>query len=623
VEEKYVELLKSKCSKENYKKLTDLNNPEVINFVGKYVELCNPSSVFVRSDSLEDIKYIRNKAKDMKEENQLLIEGHTVHFDGYFDQARDKENTKFLITKELDLGSGINSVEREEGLKEIQDLLRNIMDGKEMFILFLCLGPVDSGFSIYAVQITDSCYVAHSEDMLYRPAYEMFKRKGPNIDFFKYVHSAGELENNVSKNVDKRRVYIDFLENIVYSTNTQYAGNTVGLKKLSLRLAIRKSDKEKWLAEHMFVMGVHGLGNRKTYFTGAFPSACGKTSTCMVKGESILGDDIAYLRKSNGKIFAVNVERGIFGIIRDVNSEDDPLIWEVLTVPGEVVFSNILVKDGVPFWQGDGRTTPDEGMNFSGKWHKEKTDKNGKQIPFAHPNARYTIRLASLKNCDSELEKPEGVEVEGIIYGGRDSDTWPPVFQSFFWEHGVITIASSLESETTSATLGKEGVRKFNLMANLDFLSIPMGKYIQNHLDFIKDAQRPPIIFGVNYFLKDENSNYLTGMQDKRVWLKWMELRVHNDIEAIKTPIGFIPKYEDLKKLFKEVLNKEYTEQDYLKQFTLRISENYKKIERILEIYKTKVTDAPDALFKLLQEQKQRLEQAKEKQGDYVVPTAF
>ena len=609
--EKYFNLLKSKCSNENYKKLIELDNQDIINFIVKYIELCNPSSVFVRSDSLEDIKYIRDKAKELGEEDELSIDGHTVHFDSYSDQARDKENTKFLVTKNLDLGSGINSVDREEGLEEIQGLLKNIMDGKEMFILFLCLGPVNSEFSIYAVQITDSCYVAHSEDILYRPAYEVFKRKGANIEFFKYVHSAGELENKVSKNIDKRRIYIDFLEDIVYSTNTQYAGNTVGLKKLSLRLAIRKSDREKWLAEHMFVMGVYGPDNRKTYFTGAFPSACGKTSTCMVRGESIVGDDIAYLRKKGKKVFAVNVERGIFGIIRDVNPADDPLIWEVLMfpAPGEVIFSNILVKDGIPYWQGDRRITPVDGVNFSGKWYRGKDD-NGKQIPFAHPNARYTIRLGGLKNCDSELEKPEGVEIKGIIYGGRDSDTWPPVFESFNWAHGVITIAASLESETTAATLGKEGVRKFNPMANLDFLSIPIGKYIRNHLDFIKNTEKPPIIFGVNYFLRDEKGNYLTGMHDKRVWLKWMELRVHNDIEAIKTPIGFLPKFEDLKKLFKEILNCEYTEEDYLKQFTIRIFENLKKTVRVKEIHNTKSTDIPEVLFNILQDQKGRLGEA-------------
>jgi phosphoenolpyruvate carboxykinase (GTP) len=607
----YIDLIKAKCNQKNYEKIASLNNPKVINFIGEYVELCNPSSIFVRTDSKEDAEYIKQKALEQKEETSLATEGHTIHFDGPGDPARDKENTKFLITKDLNLGAGINATERDKGLEEIQDLLKNSMQGKEMFVLFLCLGPINSDFSIYAVQITDSTYVCHSEDILYRPSYEVFKTNGSDIEFFKYVHSAGEQENNVSKNIDKRRIYIDVLENIVYSVNTQYAGNTVGLKKLSLRLAIRKSDKEGWLSEHMFLMGVNGPKNRKTYFTGAFPSACGKTSTCMVKGNTIVGDDIAYLRKKDKKIMAVNVERGIFGIIRDVKADDDPLIWEILTTPGDVIFSNILIKDGIPYWQNDGRTPPNEGINISGKWHKGKINEDGEQIPFAHPNARYTIKLEGLKNCDPELENPNGVEVKGIIYGGRDSDTWPPVFQSFDWNHGVITMGASLESETTSATLGQEGVRKFNLMANVDFLSIPIRKYIENHLNFTKDIDKVPVIFGVNYFQRDKDGKDMTGMHDKRIWLKWMELKVHNEVEAIKTPIGFIPKYEDLKKLFKDILDKDYTEADYKEQFKIKPKENIAKIDRIIEIYKTKIKNAPDILFEILEKQKKRLEEIK------------
>lgn len=586
-------------SPENYQKLLALNNPALLDFVEKYVALCNPSSVFVRSDSAKDAQYIREKAKESGEESQLAIDGHTVHFDGPQDQARDKQRTKFLLSKGENLGSALNSIDREKGLAEIQTLLKGIMSGKEMFVLFLCLGPVNSDFSIYAVQFTDSAYVAHSEDILYRSAYEAFKKRGTDIEFLKFVHSAGELENNVSKNIDERRIYIDLSENTVWTTNSQYAGNTVGLKKLALRLAIRKADKECWLAEHMFVMGVYPVklfakNNRKTYFTGAFPSACGKTSTCMVKGESILGDDIAYLRKKKEKVFAVNVERGIFGIIRDVNPQNDPLIWQALSTPGEAIFSNVLVKEKIPYWIDDGKVHPDKELNSS---------------IFPHANARYTIRLKTLKNCDRELENPEGVEVKGIIYGGRDSDAWPPVFESFDWNQGVITIAASLESETTAATLGKQGVRKFNPMANLDFLSIPIERYIKNYLQFVKDLDNPPVIFGVNYFLRDENGDYLSAIEDKRVWLKWMELRVHKEIEAIESPIGFLPRYEDLKRLFKQVLGKDYSESNYQKQFNLRIDANLAKIERIIEIYNTKVENTPKILFEILEEQKKRLEE--------------
>jgi phosphoenolpyruvate carboxykinase (GTP) len=434
----------------------------------------------------------------------------------------------------------------------------------------------------------------------------MFSNKQADIEFFRYVHSAGELNGNVSKNVRNRRVYVDLLEDTVYSVNTQYAGNTVGLKKLSLRLAIRKADEEGWLAEHMFVMGVHGRDRGKSYFLGAFPSFCGKTSTCMVEGEKIVGDDIAYLQKREGKVYAVNVERGIFGIIKNVEEKSDPLIWEAVTGKGEVIFSNILVKDGMPHWQEDGRKEPDDGVNFSGSWFNGKKDEKGAKIPTSHTNARYTIRLENLKNCDTELESPDGVEVKGIIYGGRDSDTWPPVFQSFDWAHGVVTIAASLESETTAATLGEAGIRKFNLMANLDFLSIPVAKYIGNHLDFASGLRGEPVIFGVNYFLRGEDGGYLTGIKDKRVWLKWMELRVNKEVSAVKTPIGFLPEYDDLKILFTEVLSKDYSKEDYLRCFGLRVSENLAKIGRIRNIYRD-VEDVPEIVFDVLKAQEERI----------------
>jgi len=618
-------LLRDKLGKENYGKLEALKNARLMEFASKYVELFNPDSVFVRTDSKEDAAYIRKRAIELGEEKELAIKGHTIHFDGYFDQARDKENTKYLLRPDEVLGSDIKSVDREEGLEEIYNLFKNSMKGKEMYICFYCLGPTGSDFSISAVQITDSCYVAHSEGMLYRSGYEQFKKLNGSGNFFRAVHSAGELQGAVSKNVDKRRVYIDLENEMVFSVNTQYAGNTVGLKKLSMRLAIRRASEEGWLTEHMFIMGVYGPDKKRiTYFTGSFPSACGKTATAMLEGEKIVGDDIAYLRNIGGKIKTVNVEKGIFGIIQDVSRQNDPTIFEALTTPGEVIFSNILMNEkNITRWLGDGREEPKKGVNFSGEWMPGKKGPDEKAVPYAHKNARYTIRLDALENCDDNLENPDGVEVGGIIYGGRDSDTSAPVAQSFDWTHGIIAQAAAIESETTAATLGQEGVRKFNLMANLDFLSIPIGRYIQNNLDIVEGIKNPPIVFHVNYFLKGKDGKFLNGMKDKHVWVKWMELRVHDNVSAIKTPIGYIPKYEDLKNLFKEVLGKDYTREDYNEQFKTRVPELLAKIDRIKNIYHTKVFDTPHILMKTLDDQKKRLEECRKKHGDYPPPHAF
>jgi len=250
-------------------------------FVAKYIELCNPESVFVATDSKEDIDYIRESAIQLGEEKPLKIKGHTIHFDGYYDQARDKKNTRILVPEGYKLEKIVNTMSRQEGIEEIRKIMKNIMKGKKLFIRFFCLGPLYSEFSIPCVQLTDSAYVAHNEDLLYRH------------------------ENAVSSNVDKRRIYIDLEENTVYSANTQYGGNTIGLKKLAVRLAILKGSKEGWLCEHMFLMGIRGPGGRTSYFTGAYPSLCGKTSTSMVEGEKIVGDDIVYLRKRKGSVYGM------------------------------------------------------------------------------------------------------------------------------------------------------------------------------------------------------------------------------------------------------------------------------------------------------------------------------
>ncbi len=604
-------VLKSRLDDANYRRLAAIENPELHAFAAKYIELCNPESVFVMTGSQEDIDYIRELSVRNGEEKQLEMEGHTVHFDGFNDQARDKEKTKYLLDRDVDLGERLNSIEKEEGLGEVRSFLENSMQGKQMIMGFFCLGPQDSPFSIPAMQLTDSAYVAHSENILYRQGYELFCSMPENEDFFKVVHSAGELEGGVSKNVDKRRVYIDLDDNTVYSANTQYAGNTVGLKKLSLRLAIRKADREGWLAEHMLLMGVNGPGGRTSYFCGAFPSACGKTSTAMIPGETIVGDDIAYLRAIDGQLRAANVEAGIFGIIRDVNPDDDPIIWKALNEPGEVIFSNVLVKDNRPYWLGMGREIPEEGYNHSGHWKKGAVDEKGNEVTPSHKNARYTVALEQLENCDENLHSPQGLPLSGLIYGGRDSDTSVPVEQAFDWAHGIITKGAALESETTAATLGQEGVRTFQPMSNIDFVSLPLGKYVLNNINIAGKLDSEPLVFGTNYFLKDENGDYLNGMHDKHVWLKWMELRVNGDVDAIERPTGLIPQYEDLKELFQEVLGKDYSQEDYQRQFAPRIEENLAKIDRIEQIYRESVADTPPILFEVLDQQRKRLEASK------------
>lgn len=624
--DKNLEVLKNRISEEELKKLSKISNSKVHRFISEAIELCSPKKIFICSDTPDEIAYIKHMAIASGEESAALsTPGHTFHFDGPYDQGRDREVTKFLVPKGDTLSPALKQIDKDEGLKEIFSLLKDSMKDKIMIVRFLTLGPAGSVFAIPCMECTDSWYVAHSVDLLYRKGYETFCKISDDLEFFKTLHSSGKLtENMVSIEHQKKRIYIDYTTNTVYSVNTQYAGNSVGFKKLALRLAIRKAHREGWLAEHFMMLGVKGPKGRKTYFAGAFPSACGKTSTAMLPGETILADDLTYVRNIDGICRAVNVESGIFGIIQDVNPKDDPLIYQILTSPGEVIFSNVLIKDAKPYWLGMGTELPKEGKNYSGFWYDGKTDETGEKILPAHKNARYTVALKALQNCDSELDNPSGVKLSGIIFGGRDYRGYVPVQQGFDWQHGIVVYGAALETETTFAIVEEEGKYEINIMSIQDFVSISLGQYIKNYLEFGKKLKETPVVFGANYFLRDiRTGEFLNSRRDKHIWVKWMELRVHKDVKAIKSPTGLLPLYEDLVPLFNQLLGKEYQKEDYVKQFTIRVVENLAKIERVKEFWKTKVQDTPEELFNILEEQKKRLIKAKEQFGDYISPECF
>ena len=624
----FAPLLRKKMSPASYQKLIALNNPKLFSFIGEYAELCEPDSIYMCDDSDEDAEYVRKKSLEKGEEKPMTMQGHTIHYDGFDDQGRAPGATKNLVRKELlPLMGALQAKEREEGLAEVREIMKGIMRGKEAVVKLSCEGPTHSPFSIACVQMTDSFYVCHSEELLYRRGYEHFQRMADKDKFFRFAHSAGRLDGNGNSiDLDKRRIYQDLEDFIVLSANNQYAGNSVGLKKHAMRLAIKLSGMEGWLCEHMFVMSVQDeKKGRTTHFCGAFPSACGKTSTAMLPGEKIIGDDIAYFRNVNGEFRAVNVENGIFGIIKDVNAEDDPLIFKTLRTQGlEIIFSNVLTgPDNNPYWLGMGLDHPERGRNFSGEWQEGKKDAEGNPIPFAHSNARYTMRLGYLENIDPAYNDKNGVLVEGIVYGGRDSDTSAPIEESPDWKSGIIVKACTLESETTSATIGQEGVLAPQPMANLDFISYPIGQYITNNVRFVEGMKKVPRIYAVNYFLLDAKGNFLTHKLAKKVWLHWAERRIHGEADAWRTPLGFIPKYDDLREMFREYLQQDFTKDVYEELFKFRIDPWIGKLSRAIRLYETKAPDCPEEYFQIWKSTIENLKKNRTEYGPFIAPGAY
>jgi phosphoenolpyruvate carboxykinase (GTP) len=614
-------ILTSRLDKNNITKLRELSNSALYDLIADAILKFQPTSVFVSDGSSEDLHRIRRQALRLGEEQPLNVAGHTVHFDGFLDQGRDPGNTKILINRGMSLGPQINAMERKDGLCEIGMIMDGIMRGKEMIVSFYSLGPLGTGFAIPCVQITDSYYVVHSEDILYRQGYTLFKDMSKDHGFFAFLHSAGTLRNGVSRDTDHRRIYIDLVNNFVYSANTQYAGNTVAAKKLAHRLAIKKAADEGWLAEHLFIGSVPSYENgQKIYIAGAFPSWCGKTSTSMLF--NIVGDDLAHLRKKEGVVYAANVERGMFGVIKDVNEKDDPYIHNILLQPGEIIFSNVLDAGGDPYWQGMGQVEiPLKGRNHSGEWWRGKKNEKSKPIPISHDNARFCVALQEI----STFEPAEVVPLHGIVYGGRNSRRPVPVMESYGWVHGVF-YGAGIESEPTAATVETAHSDVIiNPMANEEFLSIPIGRYLQNHIDFGADLRIAPRIFYVNYFLRDDGGHFLNTKMDKKVWIRWMERRIADKLSALATPVGYIPKYEDLAELFGNELGTRYTREQYKQQFLIRVRQLLAKLSAVEQFYARELETGyiPDEIFRMIELQKTLLLGAQEKFGNRISPFKF
>ena len=623
-------IFNEKLDAENLAKFDKIKTEDALLKIANAIKFCKPDTVMISTGSPEDLKKIRQMSVEKGEEAPLAMKDHTIHYDLAEEQGRIVDRTFYIINEGEPVSSMGKKILREEGLAYVKEHMAGIMEGKTMIVGFFSRGPAGAKLSLPAIEISSSTYVMHSGDLLYRHVYDTFDEQVKKSGLFlTNVHSEGQ---NRTEDLPNARVFMDRSWLTTFSMFCTYAGNTLLLKKGNHRFAVDLATyygNGKELSEHMFITGVKEDNGRITWFAGAAPSGCGKTTTAMA-GTEFIGDDLAQMWVAeDGTMRAINPESGIFGIVADVNQEGDPFLMKVLREEGaEVIWSNVLIEDEkVPHWTGNGEEHPDKGSNFQGDWFMGKKNAEGKDIPISHPNARCTVRCNSIGNFSKEFgHDASGVAVKVITYSGRDADTMPPVWVGKNSDHGVV-IGASIVSAATATEVGATGVKR-QPWANAPFIPGSLSDYMKNQFDVynhpdLSDAGRP-IMAGLNYFLTDasrvgDSTKLIGEKRDVKVWLTWLSKRANGDMDAIETPIGFIPKYEDLKELFSSIINKEYPKDLYDKQFSLYIDMIQSRIDLQREAF-DKEENLPDQLFKVYDEWSEGLAALKDKFGAIVTP---
>ena len=623
------QLFKERLDADNLAKIAKITTPATLVKIANAIVLCDPSAIFINTGSPEDRAWIRQHALTKEEEKDLPMPDHTIHFDLKQEQGRIIDRTFYIVDPDETVSSLALKKLRQDALQEIRQEMTGIMQGKTMIIGFYTRGPAGAPVSNPALEITSSAYVSHSAEILYRNAFRQFDREVEHQGhFYTNIHSEGQ---NRPEDLPHARVFMDRCHRTTYSFKCTYAGNTLLLKKGNHRFSVDRSVYEKRgheLSEHMFITGIDGPDGRITWVAGAAPSGCGKTTTAMA-GNHFVGDDLAQMWiAEDGSIRSINPECGIFGIVEDVNREGDPMLMHCLREKGtEVIWSNVLIDDGgVPHWKGNGENHPSRGYNFQGSWEEGMTDGDGKAIPISHPNARCTLSSTALGNYSERAEDPAGVETRVITYSGRDSNTMPPVWAARNSDEGVV-IGACIVSAATATEVGATGVKRAP-WANAPFIPGSLGDYMDAQFRFFGSdriaADKRPVMAGLNYFLTHEarggeGSKLLGEKRDVKVWLAWLERRAHNEVAAIETPIGYLPRYEDLKVLFDSIIGKAYPEKLYNQQFSLYIDNILARIELQLEAYR-KEKSIPARLFQVLEAQRDGLKQLKDQHGAIVTP---